>query len=200
MPKSILPPHLRARTSTLQDGRTRTLYYVEFEQAGHYYKEPAGDILSYAKKKRDFLLGQRALGYDFAVDPDALLGKSQKQKAVQEKKKGLLYWADLWLTITAQKRSHAKDCTSAARLTAFFGDTPLAAISTEKIEAYKQLWSTQQTRYQRPPAPATINRELMALSGIFTLAINERALSFRVVIQLYAEENTRTRIGSLPSS
>lgn len=189
MTRRKLPPNLRARKFTTADGRSRTLYYVRLRWHGTDYEIPAGDELAVAIQKRDLVLGKLTLGYDLATDPDNLRGRKIA------KKPGLTfdYWADLWLKVTSHKRSHAKDELSAGRLKEFFGTTPITQISIDQIEDYKRLRSDQPTSRGSLPAPATINRELAALRSIFSLAIKERALSYRPVVTLYPEHNTRTR-------
>lgn len=53
----------------------------------------------------------------------------------------------------------------------FFGDMLLRAITLGDIKRYIDSRKNRQTRYKRPVRPATVNRELMLLSGIFTEAV-----------------------------
>ena len=87
-------------------------------------------------------------------------------------------------------------------LVPFFGATPLSKITTHDVERYKALRSTAKVKRPNGPGgkptfsgqtkPATINRELAALSHLFTMGIEWGWIDHRpAVIKRLREDNGR---------
>jgi integrase len=185
MNRSPLPPNLSVRQYQTADGRTRVIYRIRFtDWKGVRRSFPAGDQLQIAKDRRNEILGLNVRRHDFDQ------GQAQQQGV------RLVAWSGRWLRLKQGKRSLAKDRISVARLTAFFGDCRLDAISTGRTEEYKQWRCTQTTKYGAAPKPATINRELACLRSLLTFAGHERILDHRPVIRLFEEHNERRRTAS----
>src|SRR5262249_10138749 len=77
----------------------------------------------------------------------------------------------------ANKRSHYDDKRITAMLCEFFSGKMLDEITPAMIEQFKQQRLSGITQYKQRRKPATVNRELMVLSRIFTLAIDEGHLN-----------------------
>lgn len=73
----------------------------------------------------------------------------------------------------ANKRSHYDDKRITGILCDFFNGKTLDEITPAMIEQFKQHRLSGMTQYKQTRKPATVNRELMVLSRIFTLAIDE---------------------------
>ncbi|MDA2920346.1 site-specific integrase [Desulfobacterota bacterium AH_259_B03_O07] len=69
------------------------------------------------------------------------------------------------------KKSYERDVTSSKALLNYFGGKTINQINSWVIEKYKSQRQTDKTRYGKPPAKATINRELACLKNMFTKAI-----------------------------
>lgn len=74
----------------------------------------------------------------------------------------------------------------------YFGDRRAASVTTADIRAYITHRQSEQTQYGKPPANATINRELAALKRGFSLGIDAGKLMFRPKISKLRENNIRT--------
>lgn len=71
----------------------------------------------------------------------------------------------------------------------------LNEIDQQMIEDFKTIRMSTKTRYDRPRKPASVNREIAILSGIFTMAVDyeEIAQNPRRKVQSLPENNQRTR-------
>jgi integrase len=73
--------------------------------------------------------------------------------------------------IPARKRSwKSSDRYALSQLRAYFGGTPLTAITPALVEQYRACRQTTISRHQRPIRPATVNRELECLKRMFNVA------------------------------
>ncbi|HXG17883.1 MAG TPA: tyrosine-type recombinase/integrase [Methylomirabilota bacterium] len=183
MPHPSLPHHISARTE-----RGRTLYVVRFmDWQGVRRKFPGTDNLKEAIKIRDFRLGQNALRYDFDAE----------RQAVRRLVHGRFFaWADRWLQLHHQKKTHAKDQVSIRRLKAYFGDVYLSTFTPASARAYIQSRQQELTRYGRPPTNASINRELACLRSLLIAAYREGLIEKYRPIPLLPEDNKRQRTAS----
>jgi len=74
----------------------------------------------------------------------------------------------------------------------YFGDRRAASVTTSDIRAYVTYRQSELTQYGKPPANATINRELAALKRGFSLAMDAGKLTFKPKIPMLRENNVRT--------
>ncbi|HKA52280.1 MAG TPA: tyrosine-type recombinase/integrase, partial [Candidatus Binatia bacterium] len=102
-------------------------------------------------------------------------------------------WVARWFSLKNGKASLAKDRWNATRLLSFFGEGPLAEITTARVEDYKLARAGEEDRYGRLPKPATINRELALLRSILRMAHEQDALLKLPKVKLYLEHNERHR-------
>src|ERR1051325_6494502 len=72
----------------------------------------------------------------------------------------------------ATKRSSRDDVLHAKVFCRYFGNTSLSEIDHQMIEEFKIKRMESITRYGRPRKPASMNRELAILSGIFRMAVD----------------------------
>lgn len=93
------------------------------------------------------------------------------------------------------KRSHYDDKRIATVLCDFFSEKMLDEITPAMVEQFKQHRLSGVTQYKQQRKPATVNRELMVLSRIFTLAIDEGHLSLNPCsrVKRMKVSNARTR-------
>lgn len=97
----------------------------------------------------------------------------------------LIHFAETtWAEYVRHNHRRADDLYYLPQFRAFFGHRTLAEITPLLIERYKRERRAQTTRAGRPLSPATINRELAALSKIFTLAIHARLTDSNPVRQV----------------
>lgn len=94
------------------------------------------------------------------------------------------------------KKSCERDITSSKVLLKFFGAKTLGQITIWLVEKYKSERQKENTRYGRPPAKATINRELACLKNMFTKAIEWGLLSSNPVkkVKLFVERPNKLRV------
>ena len=93
------------------------------------------------------------------------------------------------------KRSYAADTTHFKVFKEYFGKKSFAEISPIIVERFKRDRLRTPTRNNTDRKPATVNRELAALSKIFRLAIQQKVTSENPVSQVknLIENNQRTR-------
>jgi integrase len=86
--------------------------------------------------------------------------------------------------------------TSVKHLSTFFGGKRLAEITPEAIEAYVAIRLQQHSKLGRPTRPATVNRELAALSKMFSLAIRHKKADKNpmAAVERLREHNIRDRV------
>ena len=86
--------------------------------------------------------------------------------------------------------------TSVKHLRGFFGNMHLTDITPEAIERHITVRLQQNTKLGKPTRPATVNRELAALSRMFTLAIRHKKADRNPVsgVERLQEHNKRDRI------
>jgi len=96
------------------------------------------------------------------------------------------------------KKSYERDITSLKSLLKFFNGKTLQQINPWLIEKYKSERQKENTRYGRPPAKATINRELACLKNMFTKAIEWDMASSNPVkkVKLFPEPPKKFRVVS----
>jgi len=96
----------------------------------------------------------------------------------------------------ANKKSYERDNTSIKFLNEYFGNKSLQQINTWHVEQYKSNRKKQLTRYGKPPANATVNRELACLKTMFKKAIDWDLTSNNPAkdVKLFKENNINLRI------
>ncbi|MGH7966939.1 MAG: hypothetical protein ACRERD_34810 [Candidatus Binatia bacterium] len=143
---------------------------------------PGGDNRPTALERRDQLLRDNRLGYDFDTKPAALCPTFAER-------------GKLWLKLAKTlKHSYRRDVHVVLVLREYFGNKRLNEITASDIEAYKQQRFGEPGRLGRPPTPATINRELQLLRAILRLAKKDRLLTDVPEISLFPENNERSRL------
>jgi integrase len=95
----------------------------------------------------------------------------------------------------ATKRSSRDDVLHAEVFCRHFGNKNLSEIDYQMIEEFKLKRMKSITRYGRPRKPATVNRELATLSGIFRMAVDYEEISDNPCrkVESLPENNQRTR-------
>jgi integrase len=95
-----------------------------------------------------------------------------------------------------RRRSLNRAETSVKHLSTFFGGKRIIDITPEAIETYAATRLQQTSRLGRPTSPATVNRELAALSKIFTLAIRNKKADKNpmATVERLREHNVRDRV------
>jgi site-specific recombinase XerD len=95
----------------------------------------------------------------------------------------------------ATKRSSRDDVLHAKVFWRHFGNKNLSEIDYQMIEEFKLKRMKSITRYGRPRKPATVNRELAILSGIFRMAVDYEEISDNPCrkVESLPENNQRTR-------
>ena len=173
--------HLYRRQYQTAGGDWSPLYYVIFTD--------------WKKKRRTFPVGS-----DLKTAREELrvyqARNIRKEDFDNDKSRGLTLfsWIDKFLQVKASKRSLKKDKVSAERIKGFFGDRSLDSILTSEIEAYKQKRLTEIDRFKRLPQKSTINRELACLRSILLLAVRDGILQKVPYIELYDENNERSKV------
>jgi integrase len=140
---------------------------------GIFYQKGAYNILYYVEGKRY----RQRIGPNLR-QAEAVLGKKRaeiREGRFFEKAKRVTttfdQLASAYLPYARQnKRSWRRDQTSILKLTAAFGGKKLTDITPAAVEHYKAQRLASTTRYGRPPAPATVNRELACLKHMFSVA------------------------------
>ena len=94
------------------------------------------------------------------------------------------------------RRSLNRAETSVKHLSTFFGGKRIAEITPEAIEAYVTTRLQQHSKLGRPTRPATVNRELAALSKMFSLAIRHKKADKNPIaaVERLLEHNVRDRV------
>src|SRR3972149_9059906 len=94
------------------------------------------------------------------------------------------------------KKSYERDITSKKALSKFFHSMMLQQITPCTIERYKSERQKDVTRYGKPPAKATINRELALLKNMFTKAIEWGLVSNNPTkkVKLFPEKPNKLRV------
>ena len=95
----------------------------------------------------------------------------------------------------ANKRSSSDDVFHAEVFCRHFGNKSLSEIDHQMIEEFKIKRMQSITRYGRTRKPASVNRELAILSGIFRMAVDYDEIPQNPCrkVQLLPENNQRTR-------
>ncbi len=96
----------------------------------------------------------------------------------------------------ANKKSHRRDITSTREFLKFFGGKTLQQITSWMVEKYKVQRQNSTSRYSRPLAKTTINRELACLKHIFTKAIEWGLVSSNPAkkVKLFPEKQNKLRV------
>jgi integrase len=94
------------------------------------------------------------------------------------------------------KKSYTRDITSSRVLIDYFGSKTVQQINSWHIEQYKSKRQKDITRFGKPPAKATINRELAFLKTMFSKAVKWKITNINPVkdIKLFKENNANLRI------
>jgi len=94
------------------------------------------------------------------------------------------------------KKSYTRDITSSRVLLDYFGGNTVQQISSWHIEQYKSKRQKDITRFGKPPAKATINRELAFMKTMFSKAIKWNITNTNPVkdVKLFKENNVNLRI------
>jgi integrase len=95
----------------------------------------------------------------------------------------------------ANKRSSRDDELHASVFCRHFGKKALNEIDQQMIEDFKVKRMKTTTRYGRPRKPASVNRELAILSGVFTMAVDYEEVAQNPCrkVESLPENNQRTR-------
>jgi len=96
----------------------------------------------------------------------------------------------------ANKKSYERDITSIKSLLKHLGGKTIQQINSWHIEQYKSNRQKETTIYGRPPAKATINRELACLKTMFNKAIKWSMTTNNPArdIKLFKEKQNKMRI------
>ncbi|HEX3035839.1 MAG TPA: tyrosine-type recombinase/integrase [Thermodesulfobacteriota bacterium] len=94
------------------------------------------------------------------------------------------------------KRSWKRDDTATKALLKFFSGKTLTQITTWLVEKYKAQRQNDNSRFERPIAKATINRELSCLKTMFTKAIEWGLVTSNPVkkVKLFPEKPKKERV------
>lgn len=94
------------------------------------------------------------------------------------------------------KKSYTRDITSSRVLLDYFGGKTVQQISSWHIEQYKSKRQKDITRFGKPPAKATINRELAFMKTMFSKAIKWNITNTNPIkdVKLFKENNANLRI------
>jgi integrase len=95
----------------------------------------------------------------------------------------------------ANKRSSRDDELHAKVFYQHFGKKALNEVDRQMVEEFKINRMNSITRYGRSRRPASVNRELAILSGIFTMAVDYEEIGFNPCrkVEMLPENNQRTR-------
>jgi integrase len=173
--------HLYRRQYQIARGNWSTLYYVIFTDWKKKRRTfPVGSDLKTAREELRVLQARNIRREDF--DRDKSRGLT------------LFGWIDKFLQVKESKKSLNKDKFSAERIKVFFGDRALDSVLTSDIEVYKQTRLKQLNRFKRLPQKSTINRGLAFLRSILLLAVRDGILDKAPFVELFEENNTRSKI------
>lgn len=176
-------PNLLARSWTTNRGERRTRYYVRFRDWKGVDRElPAGDVLKAAKEFRDETMRLNLHRHDF--------------DRVTAKNVTFTNWCTHWLDLQRRKKAYPRYELAARSLTAYYAETSLSALTTSTIEKYIAHRLNQTVRGGKPPAAATINRELQILKSMLILAERDGLLAKRPHLTRLEEHNLRDRTAS----
>jgi integrase len=142
------------------------VYWIDYYVSGHRKRERIGPD----KRLADTVLRKRRV--------EIAEGKYlEKQRPITTTFDELAdaYWQwvrpDEAAGIPARKRSRkSSDRYVLGRLRAYFGGTPLTAITPAQVEQYRAWRRATISRHHRPIKPATVNRELECLKRMFNVA------------------------------
>lgn len=91
------------------------------------------------------------------------------------------------------KKSHASDVSICKALCEFFGAKDLSEITSEHVEQYKKLRVEGKTYRGTKRSPLRVNKELQALSKIFTLAADAKLIEAKPKIRMFQVSGERVR-------
>ena len=127
----------------------------------------------------------------------AELAQGKFDIAQTEKKIPFTKLAEIFIEYSkANKKSYERDITSIKYLNQYFDNKSIQQINTWHVEQYKSNRKKQLTRYGKPPANATINRELACIKTMFKKAIDWDITSNNPAkdVKLFKENNVNQRI------
>ena len=159
------------------------IYYIDFYVNGKRVREKIGPNQKLAKQ----VLAKR--------QTEVAEGKFlEKKKEVTMRLDKLI---DEYLEHTKElKKSHRRDKNSADHFFAFYGKRAISVVTPASLEKYRAERKKHRTRDNKPPAPATINREISFLKRVFSWAVENNMLSDNPVkrIKMLKEDNIRDRV------
>jgi integrase len=142
------------------------VYWIDYYVNGHRKRERIGPD----KRLAETVLKKRKV----AIAEGKYLEKQRPMTTTFEELADA-YWQ--WIRpdeaagIPARKRSwKSSDRYALGRLRAYFGGTPLTAITPALVEQYRTWRRATISRHHRPIRPATVNRELECLKRMFNVA------------------------------
>lgn len=164
------------------------IYWISYSYQGEQYRESTGtDNKQFAKDvlaKRQVEMREQRL---FDVKKGAKVGFEELAEDFLE------FYRD------RGRRSLERAETSVKHLQAYFAGKRSAEITPEAIEDYIKTRRQELSKLRKPTSPASINRELAALSKMFSLAIRHKKADKNPVmaVERLQEHNVRDRVLSL---
>jgi integrase len=161
------------------------IYWISYSYQGKQYRESTGTSNKYFARD---LIAKR-------------LVEIREQRLFDVKKEGKVSFEELTQDFLRfyqerNRRSLNRAETSIKHLSTFFGGKRIAEITPEAIEAYVRIRLQQHSKLGRPTRPATVNRELAALSKMFNLAIRHKKADKNpmAAVERLQEHNVRDRV------
>ena len=164
------------------------IYWISYSYQGEQYRESTGtDNKQFAKDvlaKRQVEMREQRF---FDVKKGAKVGFEELADDFLE------FYRD------RRRKSLERAETSVKHLQAYFGGKRSAEITPEAIEDYIKTRRQELSKLGKPTSPASINRELAALSKMFSLAIHHKKADKNPVmaVERLQEHNVRDRVLSL---
>jgi len=156
------------------------VYWIKYSRGGKRFRESSeSKKQSVAKRLLRLREGQIAQGKFTGLEPERIRYEELEKDFLNDYK------------INGRK-SYKMVQFSLRHLRDYFGAMKAKNITADKARAYVVWRKRQQTQYKRPPANATINRELSALKRMFTLASQAGRVRTGPFISKLKENNVRT--------